>query len=139
MLFSFSLNVTRLRYVEFPPPFSTLLLSTRIKNPTSNEYHASTDFLKLLTGLNACEVIIFGAADGSVFSLSMGESTEMRRIFYFPLPYPISDFAMLYHIPSTIVDSVNGDIDECLIAVNTGGLVAACYPDDLQQVIKQFS
>ena len=132
LFYRFSLNIATLCNVGFPPPFKAILLSTRIKIQTSNEYLASVAFLEILTGLKVHEVIIFGAADGSVFALSTGDFIELRRIFNFPLPSPISDFAMLYHVSSTVVDSVDTDIEECLIAISIGGLVAACYSDNLQ-------
>ncbi|KAL5966322.1 hypothetical protein TSMEX_005983 [Taenia solium] len=119
--------------VDFPPPFAALLLSTKLNTPTSNEYPISADFMKRVTGLTSSEVLIFGVADGSVFALPMAKSAKIKRIFHFPSPSPVSDLSMLYCIPSPEVDGIDGDMDECLIAITMGGLLAGCYLSAVQE------
>lgn len=125
--FRVSFTVFKPPTVDFPLPFGALLLSTKLNVPTSNEYPISADFMKQLTGLTSHEILIFGVADGSVFALPITKSTEIKRIFHFPSPSPISDLSMLYCVSSLDMDSIDGDIDECLIAITSGGLLAGCY------------
>ncbi|VDM18415.1 unnamed protein product [Hydatigera taeniaeformis] len=122
-----SLIVSRARSVSFPPPFAALLLSTKLDVPTSNECPISANFLQQLTGHTSHAIIVFGAADGSIFALPTTEPAKIMRIFHFPSLSPVSDLSMLYCIPSPELDIVDGDIDECLVAITSGGLLAACY------------
>ncbi|KAL5106695.1 Dolichyl-diphosphooligosaccharide--protein glycosyltransferase subunit STT3B [Taenia crassiceps] len=120
-------TVTKPYSVDFPLPFVALLLSTKLDAPTSNEYPISAAFMERVTGLTSHEVLIFGVADGSVFALPMAKSAKTKRIFHFPSSSPIFDLSMLYCVPSPELDIIDGDIDECLIAVTSGGLLACCY------------
>lgn len=104
-----------------------LLLSSKLKLPSSTEYPVRPEFIRQLIGFTSQEIIILGTFDGNVLAFPLEEGAELRRMFYFPAPQPVSDFSVLYHISSLESDDVDADIDECLFAITSSSFLSACY------------
>ena len=123
--FRILLEINANRDAPFPPPCSSVLISSKLKLPTANEYPVNVKFIKQLTGVSEREVILFGTFDGAVFALTTEKELALRRVFQFPSTSPIFDFAVLYSIPFTRFAPAGEDVDICLVSVTTNGLLAA--------------